>query len=67
LALPYPDYKMAIVDCAYVIHTGPARQGSLRPVLDRAGINPKDELKQLMRKHRLETFQIIEHARLANA
>jgi hypothetical protein len=65
--LPYPDYKVAIVDCVCVVHTGPARQGSLRPVLDRLGIDPDDEFGQLMRKHGVETFQFIEHARLANA
>jgi hypothetical protein len=66
-ALPYPDYKIAIIDCVCVIHTGPARQGSLRPVLDRLGIDPNEEFKQLMSKHFVEGYQFIEHARIANA
>ena len=62
--LPYPEYKQAIIDRVRVAHTGPARQGSLRPVLDALGIEPLDEMARLLKHHGIEKFTAGEYARL---
>lgn len=63
-ALPYPEYKMAIIDSVRVVHTTPVRQGSLRPTLDALGIDPAQEMNQLAARHGIDRFQTEEHARL---
>ena len=65
--LPYSDYKVAIVDSVCVTHAGIVRQGSLRPVLDRLGIDPLDELKQVMSRNRVEDFMFKVYARVMDA
>lgn len=62
--LPYPEYKIAILDNVQVVHTGPIRKGSLRPVLDALGIDPVTEMKAVLSRHGIEHFKMSEHARL---
>ena len=62
--LPYPEFKMAILDSVRVVHTSPVRQGSLRPTLDALGIDPLQEMNQLASRHGIDGFRTEEHARL---
>ena len=62
--LPYPEFKMAVIDCIQVVHTSPIRQGTLRPTLDALGINPVQEMQQVLARHGLEGMRRVEHARL---
>lgn len=62
--LPYPEFKLAIVDSIRVHHTTPVRQGSLRPTLDALGIDPLAEMRQVMARHGIVDPWIGEHARL---
>lgn len=62
--LPYPEYKLAIVDAVRVTHTGPVRGGELRPVLDALGIEPPVEMARLFERHGLRIFKAAEYARL---
>lgn len=62
--LPYPEYKLAIIDNLHVVHTTPIRKGSLRPTLDALGIDPQAELKQVTARRGIADFWIGEHARL---
>ena len=62
--LPYPQYKMAVIDCVRVVHTSPVRQGTLRPTLDALGINPEKEIEEVMARHGIKRFWMGEHARL---
>lgn len=64
LQLPYPEFKMAIVDSVRVVHTTPVRQGSLRPTLDALGIDPLQEMKQLAKRFGIGRFDPEERARL---
>ena len=64
LRLPYPEFKMAIIDSVRVVHTSPVREGTLRPTLDALGIDPREEMKQVMARHGIERFWMGEHARL---
>jgi hypothetical protein len=63
--LPYPAHRSAIVDRVRVAHATPVRQGSLRPVLDRLGIEPHAEVEALLARHGLEHAPPREHARLS--
>jgi hypothetical protein len=63
--LPYPAFKQAIVDRVRVTHTTPLRQGALRPVLDRLGIDPPAEREQLLARHGLADFTPREVSRLS--
>jgi hypothetical protein len=62
--LPWPDYKVAVIDSVCVTHTLPVRQGSLRPTLDALGIDPALEMQEIARRHCLPLFQHVEQARL---
>jgi len=62
--LPYPEYKLAIIDAARVTHTTPVRQGTLRPTLDALGIDPQKEMHAVAARHGIDRFWIGEHARL---
>lgn len=63
--LPYPHYRLAVIDSVRVRHTTPVRQGTLRPTLDALGIDPLVEMHQVMARHGiLEEPTIGEYARL---
>ena len=62
--LPYPEYKQAIVDKVRVTHTTPVRMGTLRPVLERLGVDPPVERERLLARHGLSGFAPQEVARL---
>jgi hypothetical protein len=63
--LPYPQFKMAIVDQVCVSHTRPTREGSLRPVLDALGVDPKVERNEMLARRGLSDPQMVEIARLS--
>jgi len=65
--LPYPDYRMAIVDRLRVTHTSRTRGGTLRPVLDALGVEPAAEAKTLLARHGLVAGAPRELARLSLA
>ncbi|CAG1007336.1 hypothetical protein BURK1_03391 [Burkholderiales bacterium] len=48
--LPYPEFRLAIVDGVRVRHTSRVRQGTLRPVLDALGVDPVSEGLELLRR-----------------
>jgi len=63
--LPYPRFRIAIVDQVCVVHTGPPREGSLRPVLDALGVDPMVELKEIVARLGLSGPKGFEIARLS--
>jgi hypothetical protein len=63
--LPYPEYKLAIVDAVRIVHTTPVREGTLRPTLDALGIDPEAEMKAVQARYGIERFWMGEHARLS--
>ena len=65
--MPYPEYKLAIIDALRIQHKSPIREGTLRPTLDALGIDPREEMKQVMARHGIEKFWMGEHARLRDS
>ncbi|MEO8485295.1 MAG: hypothetical protein ABI585_03060 [Betaproteobacteria bacterium] len=62
--LPYPDYRTAIVDRLRVVHTSRTQAGTLRPVLDRLGIDPAAEARAVVERAGVAFPIPAEHARL---
>jgi hypothetical protein len=62
--LPYPQFKMAIIDGVAVYHARPQGIGELAPVLDKLGVDRQHELAQVMGKHGLQAHTPLEHARV---
>lgn len=60
--LPWPEYKLAILDHVRVRHTTPVREGTLRPTLDALGIDPEREMEQVVARRGIEEFHMSEHA-----
>ena len=48
--LPYPDYRLAVIDAARVRHTRPAGDGTLYRVLRQGGVTPVEERDRLAAK-----------------
>lgn len=63
--LPYPDYRIAIVDSVRVTHMSETRRGELRPVLDALGIEPEAEARAMLQRLGIPRTQPGEIARLA--
>lgn len=63
--LPYPEYRIAVVDRVRVTHTSPTRGGALRPVLDALGVDPPAEAAALLARAGVSFPAAVEHARLA--
>jgi len=63
--LPYPQFRMAIVDQVCVHHTWPMGKGPLRPVLDALGVDPMVEVKEILAELGLSRPEGIEFARLS--
>ncbi|HEY8241988.1 MAG: hypothetical protein ACHQJ7_01500 [Vicinamibacteria bacterium] len=62
--LPYPEYKVAMVDRIHVTHTSQTRQGSLRPVLDALGVDPEVEAPAMLDRLGIVDRQRVEYGRL---
>ena len=62
--LPWPDYKLAVIDRLTVVHTSPMRAGTLRPVLDAIGVDPLAEVQAVLARNGLSFPVPVEHARL---
>ena len=62
--LPYPEYRMAVIDAVHIKHMSPIREGTLRPTLDALGIDPREEMMRVLEKHGIDKFWMGEHARL---
>jgi hypothetical protein len=63
--LPYPQFRIAIVDQVCVDHTRPTRKGPLRPVLDALGVDPEVELNETLARLGVSDLHKIEIARLS--
>jgi hypothetical protein len=63
--LPYPQFRMAIVDRVCVLHSWPMGKGPLRPVLDALGVDPMVELKEMLARLGLSRPHRVEIARLS--
>ena len=63
--LPYPAFRIAIVDHVRVSHTRPTRRGPLRPVLDALGVDPKTEETEMLARLGLCGREKVEIARLS--
>lgn len=48
--LPYPAYRMAVLDRVRVTHTNPGGVGTLRPVLNRLGVDPVRESDAMLER-----------------
>lgn len=59
--LPYPQFKLAIVDGAPVRHMRPIGQGSLQRVLEDRGVMKRDEMNRLFSKHGINKFPLLEY------
>jgi hypothetical protein len=62
--LPYPRFRIAIVDGVGVYHARPQGIGELAPVLDRLGVDRQQELARVTAKYGLEGHTPVEHASL---
>jgi len=63
--LPYPEFRIAIVDQVRVLHTSQTRKGTLRPVLDALGVDPRVEFNETLARFGLSDQPPVEIGRLS--
>ena len=63
--LPYPQFKLAIIDSVRVRHARPQGTGSLTPMLTALGIDPREEMDRLLAKHGIADTWPAEYKRVA--
>lgn len=65
--LPWPDYRMGIIDEVKVAHTQPGGgSGALYEVLRSANIDPMEEKVKIGKRYGLEDYPLVEHARIVS-